>query len=266
MTGSAAWAQDISLDPGIAPDVAVSHDALSDRDLIVGLGLGVNPDYEGSDDYRLVPLWQFRADDLYAENTFVQLFATQFRSNFLPHENWRLGLSAQFQPERDDVDSDAVDDLDNGSESLLFGVVLGYEVPVAPVGLAGVELNARQDVLNSNGYLVTGSLNVRRPLTEQLGIAGSLSTTFASSSYMENYFGIDEDDAERSGLDEFDADSGFKDAGLRLGLDYRFTAAWSASLIGQYKRLLDDAEDSPVTDDEGSANQFFTGVLVNFAF
>jgi outer membrane scaffolding protein for murein synthesis (MipA/OmpV family) len=33
-----------------------------------------------------------------------------------------------------------------------------------------------------------------------------------------------------------------------------------------FKRLLDNAENSPVTDDEGAENQFFGGVLVYYKF
>ena len=33
-----------------------------------------------------------------------------------------------------------------------------------------------------------------------------------------------------------------------------------------YKRLLDDAADSPVVDDEGSADQLFGGLLVTHGF
>ena len=36
--------------------------------------------------------------------------------------------------------------------------------------------------------------------------------------------------------------------------------------ILRYTRLVGDAEDSPVVDDEGDENQFFGGVLVKYSF
>ncbi len=261
-----AFGQSIGLDGSVAPDVAVSHDSVDPNRVIVGLGVGVNPDYEGSEDYRLVPLWLLRVNDLYAPETYAQIFGTQLKTNFLPDPNWRFGLSGQFVPERDDVDNNRVDDLSSASESLMFGVVAGYDAELDEMGTFGVEIDARQDVINNNGYLVTGSLDYGRVLSRQWRLSSGLSTTYASSNYMENYFGIDSGNAARSGLDEYDADAGFKDASFRLGVDYSFTESWSTSLIGQYKRLLNDAKDSPITDDEGDANQWFTGITVNYAF
>jgi outer membrane protein len=80
---------------------------------------------------------------------------------------------------------------------------------------------------------------------------------------MSSYFGIDAADAAASGLDEFNADEGFKDVNL---LSYRFLERWSLAVIGTYARLLGDAEDSPVVDDVGDANQFFGGALINYRF
>ncbi len=73
---------------------------------------------------------------------------------------------------------------------------------------------------------------------------------------MEAYFEIDAADSARSGLSTFDADSGFKDVGLNLLASFKPWEHWGLMGLASYKRLLDDAEDSPVVDDEGDANQF----------
>ena len=57
--------------------------------------------------------------------------------------------------------------------------------------------------------------------------------------------------AARSGLDQYDADAGFKDAGIDLALGFGQGPGWRASLIGRYRRLLNDAADSPIVKDEG---------------
>ena len=81
---------------------------------------------------------------------------------------------------------------------------------------------------------------------------------------MSNYFGINAANAASSGLDQFDADAGFKDASLELSATWRLSDRWSLTGLGVYKRLLGDASDSPITDDVGNENQFLAGVLVNF--
>lgn len=41
---------------------------------------------------------------------------------------------------------------------------------------------------------------------------------------------------------------------------------WRANLIGRYRRLLDDAADSPIVEDKGDRDQYFTGVVVGYRF
>ena len=83
---------------------------------------------------------------------------------------------------------------------------------------------------------------------------------------MSSYFGVSAGDAAQSGLDQFDADEGFKDVALSVSYTYAFGERWSVTGVSRYARLLDDAEDSPVVDDRGDANQFLAGLLANFTF
>ena len=53
--------------------------------------------------------------------------------------------------------------------------------------------------------------------------------------------------------------------GANLSLSYLITPHWDVTGIGAYRRLLNDAEDSPVTK-EGSANQWYGGLLFNYHF
>src|SRR3954447_4189675 len=66
----------------------------------IGLGAAVAPDYEGSDDYKAVPLWNLRVGNLYHPDTYVQLLGPTLKSNFLPSDHWRLGVSGRYIPER----------------------------------------------------------------------------------------------------------------------------------------------------------------------
>jgi hypothetical protein len=84
-------------------------------------------------------------------------------------------------------------------------------------------------------------------------------STWAEDDYMSSYCGIDPANAAASGLDEFNADEGFKDVNFGGALSYRFLERWRMAALGTYARLLGDAEDSPVVDDVGDANQFFGG-------
>jgi outer membrane protein len=192
-------------------------------DWAIGLGAGYAPDYEGSEDYQVVPLWSLRASDLYGSTTYVDVFATRLTSNLVAHPNLRFGPMLELIPERDDVEDDAVDDLKK----------------------------------------VDPALRLKRNLGDQLSLAGGISWTYANEGYMSDYFSIDADNAARSGLDQHDGDAGFKDAGADLALGFGQGPGWQASLIGRYRRLLDDVADSPIVADE---DQLFAGVLVGYRF
>jgi outer membrane protein len=231
-----------------------------------GLGAGFAPDYEGSDDYKAVPLWNLRAGNLYHPDTYVQLFGPLLRSNFLPDEHWRLGIAGRFIPERDDVDDNKVDDLKSVDASLFLGAMAGYDFLAGRQQDLSIMLNAMQDVASDNGFLGTIQGSYATALNNRTRLSLGVETTWASEDYMSSYFGIDANDAARSGLDRYNADEGFKDVALGASLSHAFSESWSVSVLGRYARLLNDAKDSPIVDDEGDANQFFAGVLANFTF
>jgi outer membrane scaffolding protein for murein synthesis (MipA/OmpV family) len=235
-------------------------------DWTVGAGAGYAPDYDGSADYAAVPLWGLRAGNLYGPSTYVDLFATKLTSNLLPHPHLRLGPLVEYIPKRGHVENNAVDDLQNVDPALMVGGLLGWDFMDEPDQAVGVELQARGDVPNGHGYLVTPAIRLRRAFAGQLTLAGALVSTYASEDYMSDYFGVDAANAARSGLDRYDADAGFKDAGVDLLLGFGQGPGWRASLIGRYRRLLNDAADSPIVKDEGDRDQYFAGAVVDYRF
>jgi outer membrane protein len=233
----------------------------------VGLGVGVAPDYEGSDDYELVPLWNLRVSNLYNPNTFVQILGPRLRSNFLPDNHWRFGVDGQFIKERDHhVHDSKVSDLKSVDASVMLGVIAGYDFLADPRQNLALEIEARQDIANGNGALVTLRGVYGTPLSESWRIDTSVGGTWASDDYMSAYFGIDSADAARSGLKQYNASAGFENVAFGGSLTYSFSQSWSVSGLASYTRLVGDAADSPVVKDRGDENQLFGGALVNYRF
>ena len=84
---------------------------------------------------------------------------------------------------------------------------------------------------------------------------------------MSTYFGVTSRDSARSGLRKFDADAGLKDVGFDLGIMCRFTKNWGGGrLLGGYKLLLNNADESSPVTNEGSQHQFFGGLLAVYTF
>jgi outer membrane protein len=264
LSGGLALAQPASIGDAVVDPVDTGPGA--GLNFTLGAGAGMAPDYEGSEDYEGVPLWNLRVGNLYDPNTFVQVIGPRLRSNFLPSEHWRLGLAGQFIKERDDVENDQVDALEKVDPSVMLGAVAGYDFLADPQQHLVIEVEARQDVANDNGFLGTVRGLYGGRLTDRLRFDAAVGSTWASEDYMSSYFGIDAADAARSGLDQFSADEGFKDVSVGGALTYRLFERWSVTALANYTRLIDDAADSPVVDDAGDENQFFAGALVNFRF
>lgn len=236
-------------------------------DYTLGLGAGVAPDYEGSEDYEAVPLWNLAAKDLYHPETYVRIFGPTLRSNFIPHENFRLGLAGQYVAKRNDVENNTVDSLRSTDDGVMLGALLGYDFKLSGNRVIGVEFEPRWDVEDSIGGQFTGRVAYTAPFGGGSWIFNaSAETTYASGAYMSEYFSINAADSARSGLDTFDADADFKDAGFGVTLTYKFTDSWNVTGLARYTRLLGDAADSPVVDDEGDENQLFGGLTINYSF
>jgi outer membrane protein len=263
LSAGVAMAQPASTGDAIEPVDTAPGDGIR---VTLGAGAGVAPDYEGSDYYEPVPLWNLSVGNLYHPKTYVQLLGPRLRSNFIPDDHWRLGVAGQFIRKRDDVHNDRVDDLKSVDASVMLGVIGGYDFLAGPQQDLILEIEARQDVANDNGFLATIRGSYGGVLTESWRMVAFVGSTWADDDYMNSYFTIDAADAAASGLDQYSADEGFKDVSFGGALTYRFLESWSVAVLGTYARLLGDAKDSPIVDDVGDANQFFGGALINYRF
>jgi MipA family protein len=261
LSGDFAFAQ-----PASTGGAAAGTEPTPGMSVTVGAGAAMAPDYEGSEDYEIVPLWNLRVNNLYHPDTFVQILGPRLRSNFIPDDHWRLGVAGQFIKERDDVENNQVDDLKSVDASAMLGVVGGYDFLPDPRRDLALEIEARQDVANDNGFLGTMRALYNTQMFTNWRLDAAVEGTWASEDYMSSYFGIDANDAARSGLDQFNADDGFKDVAFGATVSYRFLERWGVSGLATYTRLIGDAADSPVVDDVGDENQLFGGFLVNYRF
>ena len=186
----------------------------------LGIGAGFAPDYEGSEDYEVVPFGQY-----------VHLLANKLKGNVLPNDMWSFGPMLQYISSRADVDNNRVDDMQNVDASVMLGVFGGVKIDRWN---ASIEL--RTDVADSNGFLATLNGGYNLPINDQLRLGFGIFTTYADGDYM------------------------------NVSADYNFYENWSVTGLFRYTRLVGDAEDSPVVDDEGDENQFFLGALVKYSF
>ncbi len=89
---------------------------------------------------------------------------------------------------------------------------------------------------------------------------------YASNNYMKTYFGMSQKASLRSGLSVFDADSGIKDIRISPVLVIHLSMNWHIAAGVQYRRLLGDADDSPVVDKRGYSNQWISGLDLAYSW
>jgi outer membrane protein len=247
--------------PGTGGDMAPAQEPTAKATRVqLGLGAGVVPDYEGSKDYKGAP-WLFARVD-WPSGMYFLLEGASARMNLVPSPNWRLGPVLRYIPAREDVQNDQVADLRDVDSAVMLGGFAGYDF-----GRWSTFVQLVQDVSGSNdGYVATLGLGYAMPVSKQLLVAFSGTTNYASGDYMSTYFGINAADSARSGLKTYNANAGFKDVGAGVLLQYYPWDHWGFRVRAMYTRLVGDAEDSPVVDDEGDANQFVGGMLLIYRF
>jgi outer membrane scaffolding protein for murein synthesis (MipA/OmpV family) len=226
----------------------------------IGGGIGVAPDYEGSSDYELVPVPTGAA--IFDNGMFVKLLGLNLRANLIPSNFWRLGPMYNYREERGDVEDNRVDRMKDVSDANEFGIWGGIDWEgwfllfdyLADTGNAYEGWTAK----------LAGGYHWR--ISETFTFTMGASTTYADDDYMQTYFGVDRRDAQRSGLDRYNADEDIKDVALDLGANWGFAQRWDLRGMLQVKQLVGDADDGSPVVDRGSETQLFTAVLVVFKF
>ncbi len=237
------------------------------RNYVAG-AVGVVPDYLGSDDYTLggapAGLIKFGSSERYA-----RLVVTELSVNILNSRTWSLGPVLNYRLARDDVDDDAVDrmrDIDGTVEAGLFGgwTWIGDDDPRHRFTASAEFL---YDVGGTHdSYLISAGARYFQPVTRPLTLSIGAAVTYGSSDYMQTYFGVDSNNAARSGLSQFSAGGDLRDVRIPVMAIFSFSPNWHVSGGLIYSRLLGDASDSPVVDDRGSSDQFFAGLGVAYAW
>lgn len=232
----------------------------------VGILGGLAPDYPGSDGYRLIPAPYVHGS--YREIVFVrgpQLGVNALRLGSRREGfGFQLGPIAALDPGRDTGANDAIDRLDDVG----LGVEVGGFAELAYL-FAALRLEARREVAGGHGGFVVDLLGeFALPVTGWLRVDLEVGARWANAEYTAAYFGVTPAQAAFTGLAAHDPGAGVTSVNVMLGASYFLTESWVLRFQSAYGRLLGDAADSSIVDDEGSPNQFFVGLggAYRFAF
>lgn len=249
--------------------------------LTVGVGAAVIPSYEGSDDYRVIPVPQLRGK--------VSDFAFWTRGPSLYIDaipNRGEGVDFQLGPvagvrfdrsSRKSIKDAAVRALGERDVAVEVGGFVG-------IGKTGVltsdydNLSARvaitKDVAGAHdSYVITPAIEYFAPLSTRSFVGLGVSADYVGKKYGRYYYDVDAAGALASGLPAYSAagdSSGFKKVGVNLtgglSLSGDLRKGWALFALGGYSRMLGDYADSPVVSIAGSKNQWVGAVGVGYTF
>lgn len=234
-----------------------------DWQAMLGAGAIYAPDYEGSDEYEVMP-FPFVAvsyrDLLYVRGPEIGLNLVRLK----PTDDLKINLGPIARYRRDRSE-DRNDDL-RGLGDVDMAIELGGALAVEHRN-AWVRVEVAQDVAGGHeGLVAEGQAGIRFDLAERLGASVSAQASWADTDYMATYFNVSPAQSAASGLRVYQAGSGLKDAGASLGLNYRLGGNWMISAIGGYTRLLGDAGDAPLVRERGSLDQWQGGLFIAYRF
>jgi outer membrane scaffolding protein for murein synthesis (MipA/OmpV family) len=263
-----ALAQDPASPP--LPDPNDQSDTLT-----IGVGGAILPDYEGSNDYRIIPAAAVRG-----RVGGIAFFsrATYLYADLIPRGAGKLEFDAgpivgvRFN-RTGKIKDDIVDLLPSRHKAIEIGGFAGATLHglTNPYDALSARLDVVKDVGNGHGStVITPSIDFGTPLSRRTYVSASLSADWVGGGYADYYYSISPSDTLASGLRTYDADGGFKGwkVGLLANQSITGDLTHGLSLFGtaSYGRLAGDFKRSPIVADRGSASQWLGAIGLAYTF
>ena len=241
----------------------------------LGAGAAYIPDYEGSNDYRLIPAAALRgrvsgisfftrASYLYVD--VLRRPASGIDFDFGPIAGVRLNRTGKIKDDfvRRLPDRKTAIEVGGFAGVTLYGLTNPYDT-----------LSLRVDVVKDVGKahrstIVTPTLEFGTPLSRKFYVGLSASADFVGNGYAEHYYSVTPAEALTSGLRPYNAGGGMKDWKLGLLANQSITGDLSHGLslfgTGNYSRLVGDFKRAPIVADRGSATQWLGALGLAFTW
>ena len=244
--------------------------------LRVGVGAGIGPSYDGSDDYAVFPAPIIQGSlggvDI---NTRPAGLALDFIPDSREGPNFALGPTFRLRSDRaDNIKDDVVKLAGELDRAFEIGIAAGISLPgtLNPRDSLSFNVDARWDVAGAHeGMVIEPNVTYFTPLDRGTALSLSLGAEFVDDDYAGYYYSVSPAQSLASGLPEYTADGGLNSLGanmlLAVDLDGNaINGGLAIVVIGGYSRSLGDAKRTPYTSIRGSADQFFGAVGIGYTF
>jgi len=260
--------------PGPQP----SAEDLARKDSVtIGVGGALIPDYEGSNDDRLIPAAAIRGQvsgiGFSTKGTYLYVDVIPRGSSKLKFDAGPI-VGARANRTRH-IKDDIVDLLPRRKTAIEVGGFAGvsYHGLTNPYDSLSLHFDVVHDIGKAHkSTTFSPELTFSTPLSHATYASVSLGAEFVGNKYADYYFSITPADALATGgvLPVFNASGGIKDWKLGLLVNQSLTGdlTHGLSLFGtaRYARLLGDFKRSPIVSQRGSANQWVVAVGLAYTF
>ena len=199
-------------------------------------GVAVAPAYPGSDEYEVGPDLGFSFGSL---EWGARRFGGEGRTGPA------LRGSFRYLGDRTADDNPELAGLEDLDDTLELGLGVIYRQP-AWQAFADV----RRGFGGHEGFVADLGADVIVRANERLTVTYGPRLSLGNSEFAGAYFGVTPAEATASGLGAFDAGGGLLGAGVEVVGTYALNEDWALEGAVGYERLLNDAADSPITQDE----------------
>ena len=226
------------------------------------LGVEIEPDYPGSDDYDVGPEANARLiyQDPWRNRYLLSIAEAEAQIDLT--SSMVLDLKIEHEMGRDD-DNSALNGLEDQDDTLEGHLGLFQRFDNLWFGAV-----FQPDLLDEGKGLVffVGAAYDKLLIQEQLRLTPHFDLSWADSEHMRTEFGITEEEATRSQFTAYKPSGGLKSVTAGLDVEYRFNDKWSLLGKGEVEYYFNEAADSPLIDQVGARTTFeFTlGVLYRF--
>jgi outer membrane scaffolding protein for murein synthesis (MipA/OmpV family) len=237
--------------------LAKQQGPVPDWRVALGAGALVEPLYEGSKRYQILPsaVIDIRYRDIAFFSAGEGLGVNVFRG-----EDFRAGVAFDYDLGRDHHIQHRLTGLGNVEPAPEAKIFFEYFLKAVVLNL-----DLRQGIGGNDGLVGDVGIYVPVPVppVDGLFVFTGPSVSLADDRYMEAYFGVTPAQAARSDFAAFTAQGGFYRSGWGLTAIYRIGDHWVLEAEGAWEYLLGDAGSSPIVEER---SEFESDVNVIYRF
>ncbi len=153
-----------------------------------------------------------------------------------------------------------------GLSEVRWGLEAGGFVEVYPTDWLRARAEVRHGIRSHEGVVADLAVDAFTDITPTLRLSGGPRATLASAKFFDAYYGVSAAESVASKLSRYNPGGGLKSAGVGGAITWKVTDPVTASVFGEYSRLMGPAADSSLVKERGDRNQYMFGVSATYRF